>query len=173
MHGTLRTSSLVAAPHLCYSATSLMEPLPARLTIEALRARVEKRIAGLHRLVVADVMRVFLEVSILECEQMLFSLEFAFDEDDGRIARFEARFADWSTQEPPEELEGYELLVQLPRVIPPREPVAGVHTAAERAIELAGPHGSLVARFVRALADLGAYRSIERLEAVAVDAYLL
>ncbi len=40
------------------------------------------------------VMRVFLEVSSLASKQGLWSLEFVFDEDDGRVARIEARFWD-------------------------------------------------------------------------------
>ncbi len=151
-----------------------MDPRPAHSTVEDLRARLEQRIAGLHRPVVADVMRVFVEVSILDCELALWSLEFAFDEDEGRIARFEAQFADWDAREPSAaEIRGYELHVLLPRVIPVRKPIDGIR-AAERALELAGRrHGTLVARFVRALSDLGAYRTIEPLEALSVEALLL
>lgn len=151
-----------------------MEPRPAHLTVEALRARLEQRIASLYRPVVADVMRVFVEVSLLDCELALWSLEFAFDEDDGRVARFEAQFADWDARDPSTAaVRGYELRVLLPRVIPARGPIDGVR-AAERALDLAGRrHGTLVARFVRALSDLGAYRTIEPLEALSVEAYLL
>lgn len=151
-----------------------MQPRPAHSTVNALRARLEQRIAGLHRPIVADVMRVFVEVSLLDCELALWSLEFAFDEDEGRVARFEAQFAEWDARDPSTAaIAGYELQVVLPRVIPVRRPVDGIR-AAQRALELAGRrHGNLVARFVRALSDLGAYRTIEPLEAVSVEAHLL
>jgi hypothetical protein len=146
---------------------------PQRFDVEALYVRLCERIAELHPLVVANVLRVFLEVSSLPCERMLWSFEFAFDEDDGRIARLEARFAKHGASSPSvDELNGYEVQVLLPKVIPARAPVDGVG-AATQLPEKASARGSLAARFVRALADLGAYRTIEMLEACSVDVDLL
>ncbi len=151
-----------------------MDRVPAqRFDVEALHVRLCERIAELHPLIVADVMRVFLEVSSLPCELMLWSFEFAFDEDDGRIARLEARFAKRGA--PPrstDDLPGYEVQVLLPKVIPAHPPADGVR-AATSAPENAPAPGSLVARFVQALADLGAYRTIETLEARSAEVYLL
>jgi hypothetical protein len=147
-------------------------PLP-RYDVEALYVRLGERIAEIRPLVVTDVMRVFLEVSLLPCEQMLWSFEFAFDEYDGRIARVEARFADHGAPPPDgEELPGYEVEVLLPKVIPARAPADGVR-AAKHTMENTAAHGSLVARFIRALAELGAYRTIETLEARAAEVHLL
>ncbi|HVH43003.1 MAG TPA: hypothetical protein VM925_11690 [Labilithrix sp.] len=146
---------------------------PPRYDVEALHARLRGRIAELRPLVVADVMRAFLEISSLPCEQMLWSFEFAFDEDDGRIARIEARFTDHDAPTPcDEDLRGYEVELFLPKVIPAHAPADGVR-AAKRTPENAAAHGSLVARFIQALADLGAYRTIETLEARAAEVHLL
>ncbi|MBX3198920.1 MAG: hypothetical protein KF894_12375 [Labilithrix sp.] len=143
---------------------------PSRLEVEALHERLCQRIAELRSLVVGDVMRVFLEVSSLPCAQALWSFEFAFDEDDGRIARIEARFAEHGAPAGAgEDLRGYEVHVLLPRLIPAYAPSDGVRAATP----LGAPAGSLVERFVRALADLGAYRAIEALEARSADVYLL
>lgn len=150
-----------------------MDQLPARLNVEALHARLRERLPELHPLIVADVMRVFVEVSSLECDKMLWSLEFAFDEDDGRVARIAAQFAEKNTREPSGgALQGYEVHVLLPKVIPASTPVGGLR-AAERAREQAAQDSSLVSRFVGALAELGAYRTIEPLEALSAEAYLL
>lgn len=145
---------------------------PTRLDLEALHARLCERLAAPGPRTVADVMGVFLEVSSLACEQRLWSLEFAFDEDDGRVARAEARFVDRSAAGPDDgPLRGYELQIVLPRLIPPRASDDGGE--AEGALTVAAADGSLVSRFVRALADLGAYRTIEPLQAVAARAHLL
>jgi hypothetical protein len=151
-----------------------MDRAPAlRLNVEALHTRLRERIAKLHPLVVTDVMRVFLDVSSLPCERMLWSLEFAFDEDDGRIARIEARFAKRFAPIPSvDELEGYEVQLLLPNVIPARAPSDGAR-ATTPAPEKAPAPGSLAARFVRELADLGAYHTIEMLEARSAEVYLL
>lgn len=150
-----------------------MDPLPARLDIEALHVRLCQRIADLHPPFVADVMRAFLEVSSLPCDQRLWSLEFAFDEDDGRVAHIEARFVDRSARAPfVEGLRGYEVQLLLPRVIPTRAPADG-EPMAEHGLVMASTDGTLVSRFVRALADLGAYRTIEPLEARSVEVLLL
>jgi hypothetical protein len=148
-----------------------MDDLPARLDVGALHVRLCERLGALQPRSVADVMRVFLEVSSLACEEKLWSLEFAFDEDDGRVARIEARFVDRDARDPLEgPPRGYEVHVLLPKLIPPRMPADGDD---EQGVAVAVADGSLVARFLRALADLGAYRTIEPLEAVAADAYLL
>ena len=149
----------------------LRAPTP-RFDVEALHVRLCERIAERRPLVVADAVRVFVEISSLPCEQVLWSLEFAFDEDDGRIARVEARFADRGATAPSEEdARGYEMHLLLPKLIPARAP-DGVRPASS-ATEEAAAHGSLVARFTRALADLGAYRTIELLEACSAEVYLL
>jgi hypothetical protein len=67
---------------------------------------------------------------------------------------------------------GYEVLLHLPRLIPARAP-ADRESAAARGWAATAAEGSIVARFVRALADLGAYRTLEALEAVSVEAELL
>jgi hypothetical protein len=144
---------------------------PPRFDVEALRLRLREQIDELRPLVVADVTRVFLEVSSLPCEQMLWSFEFAFDEDDGRIARLEARFAKHGEPSPSgEALHGYEVQVLLPMVIPATPPAEDVR-AATHAPENAP--GGLVARFTRALAELGAYRAIATLEARSAEVDLL
>lgn len=153
-----------------------MDRVPAQLDVEGLHLRLCERITGLRSLVVADVMRVFLEVSSLPCEKVLWSFEFAFDEDDSRIARLEARFAKRGASSPSdEELTGYEVHVHLPKVLPvlPARPPADVVRAAIRAPEGAAAKGSLVARFVHALGDLGAYQAIATIEARAAEVYLV
>ncbi len=151
-----------------------MEPLPAaRVHVEALHVLLRQRIAELHRPVVADVMRVFLEVSSLASKQGLWSLEFVFDEDDGRVARIEARFWDARIAAPASaELQGYEVRLVMPRVIPVTAPAAR-KKAADHVLVMASGHGSLVSRFVVALTDLGSYRGIEPIEPLSVEAHLL
>jgi len=142
------------------------------LEVEALYALLCERLAVLEPCAVAAVTRVFLEVSLLPCEERLWSLEFAFDQDDGRIARVVASFVDrkapgLATDAP----RGYQVDMLLPRVLPPRAPSDGVE------LESAGggdvPDGALVARFERALAVLGAYRTVETIDLVSVEAHLL
>jgi len=146
---------------------------PARLDVEALHEHLRERIAEVHPLIVADVVRVFLEVSLLPCKQMLWSFEFAFDEDDGRIARVEARFATPGAPSVSEmDLPGYEVQVLLPNVIPAHAPTDHVR-AATHPLAVASAQSSLVARFTHALAELGAYRTIEMLEARSAVVYLL
>ncbi len=148
-----------------------MPPVPARLHLEALHVRLCRQLADLRPRRVADVMRVFLEVSSIASEEGLWSLQFAFDEDDGRIARIEARFVEPNGPDPLEgDLRGYEVHLLLPRVLPPRAQVEG---DAPQGLAMMATDGSLVARFVRALADLGAYRTIEGLEALSAEAHLL
>lgn len=148
---------------------------PQRSDVEGLREQLCDALAELHPLVVADVLRAFLEVSARPCEQMLWSLEFAFDEDDSRVARLEARFVDRPVVSPSDdELYGYDVLLLLPRVIPARPSEGALRTEGgepARAHEDRTPR-SLVARFLRALADLGAYDVIARLEARAVEVQL-
>lgn len=140
--------------------------------VAALHGHLSAKLAELRPLVVRDVMRVVLEVSSLPCEKMLWSIAFAFDEDDGRIARIEACFND---HEAPlvsdDELDGYEVQLLLPKILPKRPPGDPVRAAAP-ALGSASARDSLVTRFCRALAELGAYRTIEEIEAVSVDVYL-
>jgi len=161
----------------------------SRPSIETLHARLCERLAELHPPIVGEVMRHFLEVSSLECELMLWSLEFAFDEDDARVARIEARFVGRDDPNPfREDLPGYAVHVGLPRLIPslPRAEREGTSSDAAgepRPVEPAAHAGpafatgaddrTLVARFLRVLADMGAYRTIEPLAARAADVHLL
>jgi hypothetical protein len=104
---------------------------------------------------------------------MLWSLEFEFDEDDDRIARLEACFTKRGVLSPTaEQLSGYEVHVHLPKVIPAHPPPDGIRTAT-RALSHEPASGSLVARFLDALGDLGAYHAIAPLEARAAEVYLI
>ena len=60
----------------------------------------------------------------------------------------------------------------MPRLIPVT-PVADRKKAADHVLVMAAAHGRLVARFVQALTDLGAYRAVEPIEALSVEAHLL
>jgi hypothetical protein len=127
----------------------------ARLDVAALHSRLRRRLAELQRPVVANIMRAFLEVSALAKEQGLWSLEFAFEEDDARVARIEARF--WGLLDPAPtagDLPGDEVRLTMPRPIPVT-PVAARQTAADYVLVMAAGHGQLIARFVTALTDLG------------------
>lgn len=149
-----------------------MEPLAVGLDIEALHWRLRQRIGELDQPAVADVMRVFLDVSSLALKSGLWSLEFAFDEDDGRVARIEALFWDPLVPRPAgDTLPGYEVRLVMPRVIPVLG-VADRTKAADHVLAMAG-HGGLVSRFVAALTDLGAYRGIEPMKVVSVEVHLL
>ena len=143
----------------------------ALVDVDTLYAVLCEALAGLEPRTVADVLRVFLEVSSRPCEERLWSLEFAFDEHDSRVARLEARFLDRGALRPhdADALHGYEVDMTLPKVLPSR-PRGG-----ERETTTAGGAGddALVARFERALADLGAFTTIRTIDLVAVDAYLL
>ena len=131
-----------------------------------LHAHLAERLAALCSLVVRDVVRNFEEIASLPCRRQLWSLEFAFDEDAGRTARIEARFAERSTTPPREQdLDGFSVHLHLPKVSPPR--VTDDHLLASAEDE--SPPVALVARFRRSLAELGAYRTIETLEARAVE----
>ncbi len=143
------------------------------LEVEALYALLCDRLAVLEPCAVAAVTRVFLEVSLLPCEERLWSLEFAFDQDDGRIARVVACFVDRLAKRPTEEApRGYQVDMLLPRVLPPRAPSDGVELEGESGGDDVSD-GALVARFERALVVLGAYRSVETIELVSVEAHLL
>jgi hypothetical protein len=143
------------------------------LDVEALHWRLCQRIAELRRPIVADATRVFLEVSSLARERGLWSLEFAFDEDDGRVARIEARFWDpWVATPADGELPGYEVRLVMPKRIPLVTP-ADRARAAEHVLVMAAEDGGVVSRFVRALTDLGAYRGIEPVEVLSAEGHLL
>lgn len=116
---------------------------------------LEERLLALRPLVVADVLRVFLEVVR---QGRLHSLEFAFDEHDGRIAKLEAVFSKRGSLGIGDG-GGIEVQLLLPKTIPARPPedVAALVDDGASTTELG-------ARFLRVLADLGAYRVIERLE---------
>ncbi len=143
----------------------------ADLGVEALHALLCERLSALQPRAVAAVMRVFLEVSSLPCEKKLRSLEFAFDHDEGRVARVVASFVDPSAKTLSDEACGYQVDMLLPRVLPPRVPSDGVELESMPVGDAAD--GMLVARFERALADLGAYRTIEAIELVSAEAHLL
>lgn len=146
-----------------------MDEQPPR-DLEALHALLSERLAALSSRRVAAIVRAVLEVSSLPCVEALWSIEFAFDEDDGRVARVEVRFAEGAAEDPfGGLLRGYAVHVLLPRVLPPRAPGEG----AEPGLAMTVERGSLVARFVRELDELGAYRAIEDVEAVAVDVELI
>lgn len=149
---------------------------PAPSSVEALHARLAARLVDLRPLHVAHVMRAVLDISALPCTHRLGSLEFGFDEDEGRIARIEARFAERGVRDPFQPMDlGYEVEIQLPRIIPTRmadDGEQGDH-AVMRVHSASSSDGSLVARFVRALADLGAYRNIEPVVALSVETNLL
>ncbi|MCL2725250.1 MAG: hypothetical protein FWD69_12530 [Polyangiaceae bacterium] len=141
--------------------------------VKTLFERLRGRLMELHPLVVTDVVRVFLEISLLPCEKRLWSLAFAFDEDEGRVAHLEARFASRGvvTDKDLDHLQGYDVEVLLPKFImaiaPTNEDDAVVHRAESEPLP-----GSLVAKFVDALSDLGAYRTIEMIEAHSATVYL-
>jgi len=147
-------------------------PVRAPVRIDALRARLLGRFAELDRPLTSDVMRVFLEVSGSASEDGLWSLAFAIDDDDGRIARLEARFWLDPDAPPDAELPGYEVRLTLPRILPVCTPAAR-KAAAQRVQEVSGPDDGLVARFVRALADLGEYRAVEPVTVLVIDVDLL
>lgn len=134
----------------------------ADLDVAALHALLCERLSVLQPRAVAAVLRVFLEVSSLPCLQKLRSLEFAFDHDEGRVARLVASF---------EAESAYQIDMLLPRVLPARPQGAGVELESMPVGDAAD--GTLVARFERALADLGAFRSIEDIELVSAEAHLL
>jgi len=148
-------------------------PASERVELQALYVQLRERIAALRPLVVAEVTRVLLEVSSLPCHQRLWSLEFAFDEDDGRIARFEATYVQGDAPSPTsDDLDGFEIRVLLPKILPP--PVrAKDGVAVVRVPDGAHADGSLAARFVQELSEFGAYLRIETLEGVSADVLLL
>ena len=128
-------------------------------------------------------MRHFLEISSVPSDRMLWSLEFAFDEDEARVARIEARFAEWGMADAfRDDLPGYTVHVLLPRLVPnltEARPEGGAPSAAEPtghagpAVATGADDRTLVARFVRALSEMGAYRTIEPLAARAAEVHLL
>lgn len=142
------------------------------LDVEGQHARLCECIAALRPPIVMDVMRVFLEISSLPCTRKLWSFEFAFDEDDNRIARIEARFANQGTHRSGEAPYGYEVQILLPKQIPRPLPNSTARADKGAFADAMATHG-LVARFVSALSELGIYRTIEPLEACSVDVYLL
>jgi len=147
-------------------------PATARFDVESLYALLSEKLSDLEPRAVAAVVRVFLEVSSLPCERRLWSLEFAFDEDYGRIARLVACFLDRSAFSATDDtLHGYEVELLLPRVLPPRVTSGGVEMGGATGGDVA--NGALVSRFERALAVLGAYRTIEDIEVVSATALLL
>jgi hypothetical protein len=140
-----------------------MDGVPhATFDVEELQDCLRKRLARPRALAVTDVLADFLHVLTLPCDRRLWSLEFAFDESDGRIARLVAMFAERNVPAPtPDDLVGYEVQILLPVFLVPRaaEDVGAVLDVAEGATTVE----RLVASFLRALVDLGAYRAIERI----------
>lgn len=152
-----------------------MKERPPRIDLGALHALLRERLGALEPPPVAEATRHFLEVTALPCELMLWSLEFAFDEDDARVARLEARFVEHGAVDPfRDDLPGVAVYLLLPRVLPPPPPHDPSEDDASAAHAVATAEGpSLVARFVRALADLGAYRTIEAVVVRGVDVHRL
>lgn len=129
-------------------------------SVEALRTRLRERVAALGTdALVGDMTRVFLEVSSEPADPPVWSLEFQFDEDDSRIACLDARFGNGIVDP---DLRGYSVRILLPKLLPKStfdNAIPSPHLCA-----LSNEGESLVARFVRALNELGAYRSIEPLQ---------
>ena len=150
-----------------------MDGVPhALFDVEELQACLRERLAPPRALAVTDVLAAFLHVLALPCDRRLWSLEFAFDEDDGRVARLVAMFAERSVPAPePEDLVGYEVHILLPGVLAPRsvEDIGAVLDVAGSATTAEG----LVASFLGALAELGAYRTIERITVRSADVFSL
>lgn len=150
-----------------------MDAVPAHLHVEALCTRLREQIAELRPMVVGDVMRAFLEVSSHAVAKGLWSLEFAFDEDDGRVAVVEARFGNGLVAaRTGVRLRGYEVRLLLPKTLPKYTPDTG-SKASEHLLATRTDPDDLVARFVRSLSSLGAYRLIEPLELESVEVELL
>ena len=148
-----------------------MDGVPhAIFDVAALQDCLRDRLASTDPLTVTAVLRAFLEVSALPCDRRLWSLEFGFDEDDSRIARFCAMFSERQVTAPQaDDLIGFEVHVLLPRLLPNRAAEA-LGTALEGTAG-APTVESLVARFLVALAELGAYRTIELLTARSATIY--
>lgn len=147
-----------------------MDGPPVRLQVDAIHARLRVELAALVQPRVRDVMQTFLDVTALASAKGLWSLEFAFDEDDSRIARLEARFGNGLLAERTgARLRGFEVLIQLPKDLPKCE----IGHAFEAPVTLPLDPASLVARFVRSLAELGAYRFIEPLTVEGIETELL
>lgn len=146
-----------------------MPAVRAHIHVETLHRRLRARLATLAKPVAGDVMRVFLEISSVALEKGLWSLEFSFDEDDSRIARLEAQFGDGTlAQQTGGRLEGYAVLLLLPKTLP-KYTAAGDETASEHLLAVRSDPDDLVARFVRSVATLGAYRLIEALELESIE----
>jgi hypothetical protein len=136
-----------------------------------MHARLRGALAALVQPRVRDVMQAFLDVAGLASAKGLWSLEFAFDEDDSRVARLEARFGNGRLAERVgASLRGFEVRILLPKELPKYSHDAH---AFEAPVTLPPDPASLVARFVRSLEQLGAYRFIEPLVAEGVETALL
>jgi hypothetical protein len=148
-----------------------MDGPPARLQVDAMHARLRAELAALVQPRVRDVMQAFLDVAGLASAKGLWSLEFAFDEDDSRVARLEARFGNGRLAERVgASLRGFEVRILLPKELPKYSHDAH---AFEAPVTLPPDPASLVARFIRSLEQLGAYRFIEPLLAEGVETALL
>jgi hypothetical protein len=151
-----------------------MDGSPLRVALDLVQRRLHERILALGALgplVVGDITRVFLEFAAVQTRDELWSLEFAFDEDDSRVARLEARFGNGILAERlGMTLSGYEVRILLPKVLPKfaHEPSASTYLQSMRS----GTH-DLVIRFVRALDEMSGYRYIEQLAAESVETELL
>jgi hypothetical protein len=146
---------------------------PSEIDVRALSGRLRDRFLDQRGLVMVDVVRAFLEISLLPCEQKLWSLAFAFDEDEGHVAHLEARFANhgFVTGKDLDHLQGYDVEVLLPKFI-----AACAKAEEDRAIacvERELDPTSLGARFLHALSNLGAYRTIEVALVRSATVYLL
>lgn len=149
-----------------------MDAAPPHQLVGTLYVRLREELGALQPLVVGHVMRTFLDVSSHAVARGLWSLEFAFDEDDSRVAVVEARFGDGlRAARTGARLQGYELRILLPKTLPQYTAETG-RNASEHLLTPADPN-DLIARFVRSLTALGAYRLIEPLEAESVETELL
>lgn len=147
--------------------------LPAHLHVRPLYDRLVRELAALGRpVVVGDGVRAFLQVSFFAVTSGLYSLEFAFDEDDGRTAFIEARFAPPSTRASSDDLPGFRLSFLLPRILP-KYTAPDASRAHEDVLGLPRDGKDVVARFVTSLSVLGSYRHIEAIASESIETELL
>jgi hypothetical protein len=147
-----------------------MDGPPNRLQVDAFYARLRDELEALADRRVGEVTRTFLEVTGTAVAKGLWSLEFAFDEDDSRVARLEALFGNGLlAARTGARLRGFEVRLLLPKELPKYS----LDGHAECRLERPADATNLVARFVRSLEELGAYRLIEPLVVEGLETELL